>query len=592
MSPSAQASDHALLALERKRVLDFVWILTLAFQAALLLLLAWLGWIDGGVGSLGRNVVVCGVLFVVAADLSYRLQTERAIGLSSYANQAVGIGMLTWLWTLSGGAAAPGGLAFFAPPLLVSAMVGLPWMPRATLCMVLLSVWGAAWATTGDLPWHATWGAPDAPRESLRAGVLLFCSFAAVALTFTSTVLSRLLVRLYQRLRSHSDLGEEVRDTFEAVRRGASEPQAVVYADTFQLIHASDSFYRRMLLDPEEAAGRSLYNLVCFENRERMEAMLQEVSGVVPFQHVRVGPEPIVVNLRFDQVQRDGVRYTSLTFEEVTDLYHFRAAFDAMDDALLIVGDVGDLLYANRTAHDLFGDLYVGKPMLGVLRHHRLVSRAGLGGVRNLERIEVGGTPFHLSVMAPQASPGQGSRVFWLRCFTDEELDRDRESRDPLTGAHNRRAFERLLQHEVREVGPDAPLALSLWTIDDWKTLDEEIGPAAGSAALQAFAAILHDELRSTDTVCRLDGHEFGILHPGSDLAGAEAAVGRLMLALDRQAIALGRERRKLVASVGVTRCRQRESVASLVARADGALYAAKEGGGGCCIARDPDVDS
>jgi hypothetical protein len=39
-----------------------------------------------------------------------------------------------------------------------------------------------------------------------------------------------------------------------------------------------------------------------------MEAMLQEVSGVVPFQHVRVGPEPIVVNLRFDQVQRDRMR--------------------------------------------------------------------------------------------------------------------------------------------------------------------------------------------------------------------------------------------------------------------------------------------
>ena len=587
---SERGSDRALLALERKRVLDFVWVLTLGFQAASLLGLAWLGWIDRGLGSLSRSVLVCGALFVVAADLSYRLRTERAIALSSYANQAFGIALLTFLWTLGGGPEAPGGLAFFAPPLVVSGMVGLVWMPRATVAGVLLAVWGAAWATTGDLPWHAPWVATDAARESLRAGVLVCFSLAALALTFTSTVLSRLLLRLYQRLRSHSELGEEVRGTFEAVMRGASEPQAVVYADTFQLIHASDSFYRRMLLDPGEATGRSLYNLVRFENRERMESMLREVSGVIPFQHVKVGPEPIVVNLRFAQVQRGGARYTSLTFEEVTDLYYCQSAFDAVDDALLIVGDVGDLLYANRTAHALFGDLYVGKPMLGVLRHHRLVSRAGLAGVRNVERIEIGGTPFHLSVMAPQGEGHErGSRVFWLRCFTDEELDRDRESRDPLTGAHNRLTFERQLQHEIREVSSEAPLSLSLWSIDDWKEIDAEAGAEAGSAALKAFTAILRDELRSTDTLCRLDGHEFGIVHPGSDLEGAEAGVRRLMLALDRQPIAIGQAKRSLVASVGVTRARLRESVASLVARADGALYEAKEGGGGCCIVRGPD---
>jgi diguanylate cyclase (GGDEF)-like protein len=590
MSPANPARDGVLLALERKRVLDFVWILTLAFQACVLLLFGWLGWIDRGVGAISRGVLVCGVLFVLAADLSYRLRTARTINASIHANQVIGVALLSYLWALSGGVEYPGGLAFFVPPLVVSGMVGLAWLPRLTAALALGGVWAVAYQQSGDTPWNITWLTADGGSGSRRAGVLLFFSFAAVGLAATSTALSRLLMRLYQRIRSQTDLSDEARGTFEAVMRGASEPAVVVYADTFQLIHASDSFYRRMLLDPEKVAGRSLYNLLQFENRQRMEILLQEPSGVIPFQQIRIGPEPIVVNLRFSHSQGEGSRYVSITFEEVTDLYYFQSAFDAVDDALLIVGDVGDLLYSNRTANELFGELYVGKPMLGVLRSHRLVARNGLPGVRNLERIEVSGIPFHLSVMAPkQSEHGQSSRVFWLRRFTEEEMRQDRASRDPLTGVRNRRTFERELQHELREVSANAPLALSLWSIDGWKDLSEELGDDASDAALKSFAQILGEELRGTDSLCRLDGEVFGVIHPGSDLRGAEAAVQRLLLALERHPVAMKDERRNLSVSVGVTVCRPQESVAALVARADEALYAAKDGGGGTCVLREPE---
>lgn len=587
MSETGATNGHTLLALERKRVLDFVWILTLAFQAFALLLFAWLGWIDRSVGSLSRGVLACGVLFVLAADLSYRLKTARAINISIHGNQLVGIAMLTYLWTLSGGVDYPGGLAFFVPPLVASGMIGLVWLPRLTAALALIGVWGAAYPQWGDLPWRAPW-TQDA-IASRHAGVLWFFSVAAVGLAVTSAILSGLLMRLYQRIRSHTDLSDEARGTFEAVMRGASEPSVIVYADTFQLIHASDSFYRRMLLDPAKVSGRSLYNLVQFENRQRMETMLQEPSGVIPFQQVRVGPEPIVVNLRFSHSQRGGSRFVSIVFEEVTDLYHFQAAFDAVDDALLIVGDVGDLLYSNRAANALFGELYVGKPMLGMLRTHRLISRTGLAGVRNLERIEVGGQPFHLSVMAPKSSErGQSSRVFWLRRFTEDELELDRASRDTLTGVRNRRTFERELQHELREVSPESPLGLSLWSIDGWKEIEGELGREGADAVLRSFAQILGEELRSTDSLCRLSGEEFGVIHPGSDIRGSEAAVQRLLLALGRHPVGLPEERLPLSVSVGITVCGPRESVAALVARADEALYAAKEGGGGCCVIREP----
>ena len=48
------ADGRVLLALKRKRVLDFVWVLTLAIQAGVLLSFAWLGWTERGVGSVSR----------------------------------------------------------------------------------------------------------------------------------------------------------------------------------------------------------------------------------------------------------------------------------------------------------------------------------------------------------------------------------------------------------------------------------------------------------------------------------------------------------------------------------------------------------
>src|SRR5262249_37130152 len=105
-----------LLALERKRVLDFVWIVTLAVEACALALLGWLGIAERGVATVGRSVLVYGAIFVLVADLSYRMKTPRAVHLSICANQCGGILFLLYLWALSGGSENPGALAFFAPP--------------------------------------------------------------------------------------------------------------------------------------------------------------------------------------------------------------------------------------------------------------------------------------------------------------------------------------------------------------------------------------------------------------------------------------------------------------------------------------------
>jgi diguanylate cyclase (GGDEF)-like protein len=575
-----QLSDgRVLLALERKRVLDFVWVLTLALQAGALLLFGWLGWLDRGVGSTSRSVLACGILFVLAADLSYRLVSPRAVEHSIHGVQWVGVGLLTYLWTLSGGTDHAAGLAFFVPPLVASGMVGLVWLPRITAALAVAGVWIAD-AVAGPVA-----------SAGHGASVLWLFTAASAGLAVASPILSGLLLRLHQRIRSESDLADEARGAFEAVMRGAGDPIVVVYADTLQVAHASDSFHRRMLLDRRTTTGRSLFNLLRFANRERMESMLEEESGVIPFQHVEIGPEPIVANLRFFHSDQAGIRYLHITFEEVTDLYYFQHAFDAIEDPLVIVGDVGELFYANRAANALLGELYVGKPMLNLLRSHRLIPPIGLAGAKRIDRLQISQMLYRQSVLVPKmGSQGQSFRMFWLQKYSEDEARADRARRDSLTGLRNRRAFERDLSHHTRESTNASPVALALWSIDQFKDMADERGDAAADQLLRAFANALDERIRPGDGFYRLDGDTFALVYPGTDLPGAESAVQRLLLGLGEATAEIEGERYGFTASVGVTVAKPREAISALVARVDEALYSAKEGGGSCCIVREPEA--
>jgi diguanylate cyclase (GGDEF)-like protein len=536
------ADGRTLLALERKRVLDFVWVLTLALQAGALLLFAWLGWIDRGVGSVSRSVLACGMLFVLAADLSYRLKDPRAIEHSIYGVQLVGVGLLSYLWALAGGVEKAAGLAFFVPPLVASGLVGLVWLPRLTATLAIAGVW------------IASAGSGDSAHASSSAGVLWLFSAASAGLALGSPVLSGLLERLHQRARSDSDLAEEARGTFESVMRGAGDPIVVVYADTLQVAHASDSFYRRMLLD-RRAVDRPLAVQPAALREPRahgVDARGGERGDPVPA--VEIGPEPIVANLRFFHSDHEGTRYLHITFEEVTDLYYFQLAFDAIEDPLVIVGDVGELFYGNRAANVLLGDLYVGKPMLNLLRSHKLIPPSGLAAAKRIDRLQIGQTLYRQSVLSPKMGRhAQTSRMFWLQKYTEDEARADRARRDALTGLLNRRAFERDLSHHTRESTNSSPVALALWCIDHFKEICDERGDAAGDALLRAFATALGEQIRPGDGFYRLDGDTFAVVYPGTDLPGAESAVQRLLLGISEATVEIGGENYTWTASVGLT---------------------------------------
>src|SRR3989442_1278081 len=198
MNGETVSHESVLLGLERKRLLDFVWVVTLAVEVCALALLGWMGLTEhSGVAS--RATLLFGALFVVATDLSYRIKTPRAIRLSVCGSQCVGMLFLVYLWTLSGGVANPGALAFFVPPLLVSGLVGIRWMAAGSAAFALVGTWGVAYHNLGVVPWDAfSSGAPAIAVQSAR--LLSLWSVGAIAVAVGSNALSAALIRLHQRI--------------------------------------------------------------------------------------------------------------------------------------------------------------------------------------------------------------------------------------------------------------------------------------------------------------------------------------------------------------------------------------------------------
>ena len=153
--------------------------------------------------------------------------------------------------------------------------------------------------------------------------------------------------------------------------------------------------------------------------------------------------------------------------------------------------------------------------------------------------------------------------------------------RDPLTGAGNRRALDEALARCLPTAGA-TPMAVVLFDIDHFKTFNDVHGHLAGDVCLRRVAEVIAANVRYGD-VFRFGGEEFLVLLEGFDLADACAVAERVRQAL--AAASVPREQTSdsaavtLSAGVAAALLSGPETIHSLVAEADQALYAAKRGG-------------
>lgn len=162
-----------------------------------------------------------------------------------------------------------------------------------------------------------------------------------------------------------------------------------------------------------------------------------------------------------------------------------------------------------------------------------------------------------------------------------EDRLRELAMHDELTGLYNRRHFVELAEAEVaRARRTGMPLSLAMLDIDHFKAVNDAFGHPVGDSALRVLARCMRETLRTSDVPARLGGEEFVVLLMDTGLEGAVAVTERLRERVGRAEVPAGRERvARFTVSGGVAELAQGERLDGLLARADEALYRAKEDG-------------
>lgn len=172
------------------------------------------------------------------------------------------------------------------------------------------------------------------------------------------------------------------------------------------------------------------------------------------------------------------------------------------------------------------------------------------------------------ALLAPLTAALHASRN-WRIAVTDE-----------LSGLASRRYFEsRLAEEWARRERYGTPLAVAIFDLDRFKSVNDTRGHAAGDRVLRRFGDIVRREIRSSDVASRYGGEEFAVLFAESTESAASAVAERIRRTLKREEFESEGGPFRVTVSAGIAGADDKADRGQLLFRADKALYAAKDRG-------------
>jgi diguanylate cyclase len=166
------------------------------------------------------------------------------------------------------------------------------------------------------------------------------------------------------------------------------------------------------------------------------------------------------------------------------------------------------------------------------------------------------------------------------------EEEKQRAVTDSLTGLPNREAYGEKVYEEVqRWQRYEHPLSLAVLDIDFFKKINDNYGHQTGDKVLKIVSSAVAKRLREVDFMARFGGEEFVLLLPETNADNALAMLNRIREALANAPFRYKDEKITITVSIGISEFKEGDDSETVFARADQALYDAKESGRNkCCV--------
>jgi diguanylate cyclase len=278
-------------------------------------------------------------------------------------------------------------------------------------------------------------------------------------------------------------------------------------------------------------------------------------------------------------------------------------------DALIVVGIVIGLVYAWRSNNTKrAGELFVLISNLGCVASASLLGLAGLFWTFPVllvnfmvlgRRVAVAVSLCTLAVLIIHGKAFESqletmmflvtaivvallALIFSYRTATQRQLLEDLSLSDPLTGAKNRRAMNLELAYAIKDHQKNkTQYGLLMLDMDHFKNINDRYGHEEGDDVLIRFSALVKKHSRKTDRFFRMGGEEFLLLLPDADAASLPLIAEHHRSHIEAN---LHCNEKAATVSIGAAMLLPGENQQQWLARADAALYAAKNNGRNCVV--------
>jgi diguanylate cyclase (GGDEF)-like protein len=234
-------------------------------------------------------------------------------------------------------------------------------------------------------------------------------------------------------------------------------------------------------------------------------------------------------------------------------------------------GDLAEQLLANDSSHTDSRDRSIGFPLI--------VGGKAMGvlGVRPRD----GALPADRRRIIEAAAALLAVSIKNAQLFREVK---DNSVKDALTGCFTRRHAIDVIDAELRRARrSQTPVSAIMFDLDHFKEVNDRYGYLCGDAVLNAVGKRMREVLRGSDLKCRYGGEEFLVLLPETPLHGARRVAETLRREIAERPIPWSGEGLTVTASFGLAQTMPGEvNVEAVIARADQALYRAKDDGRNC----------